>query len=80
MMEKINITKPKTVLAILVFSSILIMASISAVSPAQIAIAQDGTENSTDTHQSDGGYKHGEEKDCPFKDKGNSTSYSEEST
>ncbi len=68
-MSKINLKESKTVFTILALSVVMVMASISIVSPAQVAIAQDDAENSTDAEQSEKEYKHGEGKDCPFKNK-----------
>lgn len=80
-MSKINLKESKTVFTILALSVVMVMASISIVSPAQVAIAQDDAENSTDAEQSEKEYKHGEGKDCPFKNKKTSSaSNSEENT
>lgn len=80
-MSKINLKESKTVFTILALSVVMVMASISIVSPAQVAIAQDDAENSTDAEQSEREYKDGEKKGCPFKDKKTSTtSYSVENT
>ena len=80
-MSKTNLKESKTVFTILALSVVMVMASISIVSPAQVAIAQDDAENSTDAEQSEKEYKHREGKDCPFKNKKTSSaSNSEEKT
>ena len=80
-MSKTDLKESKTVFTILALSVVMVMASISIVSPAQVAIAKDDTENSPDVGQSEREYKDGEKKGCPFKDKKTSSaSYSEENT
>jgi len=68
-MSKINLKESKSLFAILALGTIIAIASIAFVSPGQLAVAQDGTENSTDTEESEREYKHGDGKDCPFKNK-----------
>ena len=74
-MNKINLKESKSLFVILAIGAVIVMASISIVLPGQLAVAQDGTENSTDTDRSDKDYKHGDGKDCPFKNKKNSDAF-----
>jgi len=77
-MSKLNLKESKSLFVILALGAVIVMASISMVLPGQLAIAQDGTENSTDAERSDKDYKHGDGKDCPFKNKKSSNSSSSE--
>ena len=78
LMSKTNLKESQTVFTILALSIVMVMASISIVSPAQVAIAQDDTENSTDAEQSEREYKDGEKEGCPFKDKKTSSASNSE--
>jgi len=81
LMSKLNLKESKSLFVILALGAVMVMASISLVSPGQLAVAQDGNENSADEDQSEREYKHGDEKDCPFKNKKSSdTSTPEENT
>jgi len=68
-MSKLNLKESRSLFVILALGAVMVMATVSIVSPGQLAIAQDETENSTDAEQSDREYKHGDGKDCPFKNK-----------
>lgn len=68
-MSKLDLKGSRSLFSILALGAIMAIAAISIASAEQTAIAQDATENFTDAEQSEVEYKHGEGKDCPFKDK-----------
>ena len=72
-MSKLDLKGSKSLFSILALGAIMAIAAISIASTEQTAIAENTSENSTDAKQSEGEYKHGEGKDCPFKDKKDSS-------
>jgi len=69
-----NLKDSKSLFVILALGVVLVVAAVSIVLPGELAIAQSGSENSTDSSETEKDYKHGDGKDCPFKDKRNSNS------
>lgn len=80
-MSKLNLKESRSLFVILALGVVMVIVSMSLISPGQLAIAQDGADNSTDTEDSEREYEHGDGKDCPFKNnKGSDTSNPEENT
>lgn len=65
----LNLKEYRAFFVILSLGAVIMMATISIISPGQLAVAQDGTENSSEADKSESEYKHVDGKDCPFKNK-----------
>jgi len=71
-MSNLNLKEYRSLFVILSLGAVMVMATVAIVSPGQLAVAQDETEDFSEADQSEKEYKHGDGKDCPFKNKKNS--------